>query len=123
MVTKAEDVEAFMDRLDHPFKAEVQKLREIIKGVSPDITEQIKWNAPTFGHDGDYIATFNLHSVKNVHLVFHHPRVASIGSEILEGDYPDGRRMAYFADMDDVKAKQSALEDVVKALVTGAARS
>jgi hypothetical protein len=31
--------------------------------------------------------------------------------------------MAYFADMDDVKAKQSALEDVVKTLVTGAARS
>jgi hypothetical protein len=53
MVKKTEDVEAFMDRLDHPFKAEVQKLREIIKGVSPDITEQIKWNAPTFSHDGD----------------------------------------------------------------------
>lgn len=120
---KTEDVEAFMDRLDHPFKAEVQALREIIKGVSPDITEQIKWNAPTFSHDGDYIATFNLHSVKNVHLVFHHPQVASIESEILEGDYPDGRRMAYFADMDDIKARQSALEEVVKALVTGAARS
>jgi hypothetical protein len=31
--------------------------------------------------------------------------------------------MAYFPNMDDVKAKQSALEHVVKALVTGAARS
>jgi hypothetical protein len=31
--------------------------------------------------------------------------------------------MAYFADMDDIKARQAALEDVVKALVTGAARS
>ena len=123
MVKKTEDVEAFMDRLGHQFKAEVQVLREIIKGVSPDITEQIKWNAPTFSHDGDYFATFNLHSVKNVHLVFHHQRVATIESEILEGDHPDGRRMAYFADMEDVEAKQSALEDVVKALVTGAARS
>ncbi len=120
-MTKTEDVDAFMDRLDHPFKAEVQQLRGIIKGVSPDITEQIKWNAPTFSHDGDYIATFNLHSVKNVHLVFHHPRVASIESEILEGDYPDGRRMVYFADMDDVKAKKATLEGVVKTLVTGAA--
>lgn len=120
-MTKAEDVDAFMDRLDHPFKAEVQELRGIIKGISPDITEQIKWNAPTFSHDGRYIATFNLHSVKNVHLVFHHPRVASIESEILEGDYPDGRRMVYFADMDDVKAKKATLEGVVKTLVTGAA--
>ena len=120
-MTKTEDVDAFMDRLDHPFKAEVQEVRGIIKGVSPDITEQIKWNAPTFSHDGDYIATFNLHSVKNVHLVFHHPRVASIESEILEGDYPDGRRMVYFADTDDVKAKKAALEGVVKTLVTGAA--
>jgi uncharacterized protein YdhG (YjbR/CyaY superfamily) len=115
---KTEDVDAFMDRLEHPLKAEVQELREIIKGVSPDITEQVKWNAPTFNHDDKYIATFNLHNVKRVHLVFHHPDVAAIQSDLLEGDYADGRRMAYFADKDDVRAKQEALENVVRALVS-----
>lgn len=32
-----------MDQLDHPFKAEVQTIRDIIKHVNKDITEEIKW--------------------------------------------------------------------------------
>jgi uncharacterized protein YdhG (YjbR/CyaY superfamily) len=43
-------VDEFLDKLDHPFKAEVQALREIIKGVNRHITEQIKWNAPSFSY-------------------------------------------------------------------------
>lgn len=118
---KTEDVDAFMEALDHPFRAEVQRLREIIKGLNPDVTEQITWNAPTFSHGGAYIATFNLHSADRVHIVFHHPRVASVRSELLQGTYADGRRMAHFADMHDVEAKQGALQGVVRTLVAGAA--
>jgi uncharacterized protein YdhG (YjbR/CyaY superfamily) len=54
---KTAEVDAFMAKLDHPFKAEVQAVREIIKGVNPHITEQIKWNAPSFSYK-DYLATF-----------------------------------------------------------------
>jgi hypothetical protein len=32
-------VDEFMDALDHPFKAEVQAVRGLIKGVNSDITE------------------------------------------------------------------------------------
>src|SRR5687768_4763261 len=116
MKKQTETVDAYMDKLDHPLKAEVQAIREIIKGVDENIIEQIKWNAPSFRYK-DYIATFNLRTNQHVHLIFHNPAIASIQSEILEGDYPD-RRMVYFADMDDVNAKKSALEQVVKALVT-----
>jgi hypothetical protein len=110
-------VDEYMDKLDHPFKAEVQAVREIIKGVHPGIIEQVKWNAPSFSFkDYGYIATFNLRTQQHVHLIFHNPAIASIKSEILEGNYPD-RRMVYFADMNDVKAKQAALEYVVGELV------
>jgi uncharacterized protein YdhG (YjbR/CyaY superfamily) len=112
---KTAEVDAFMAKLDHPFKAEVQAVREIIKGGNPHITEQIKWNAPSFSYK-DYLATFNLHSKKNVHLVFHNPEIASVKSELLEGDYKD-RRMAYFSSMEDVKAKRTVLESIVKELV------
>lgn len=111
-----ETVDEFMDKLDHPFKAEVQAVRDIIKGVNPNITEQIKWVAPSFSCK-DYIATFNLRATQHVHLIFHNPAIASIQSDILEGDYVD-RRMVYFADMHDVEAKQAALEYVVRELVT-----
>jgi hypothetical protein len=47
---KTEDVEAFMDRLDHPFKAEVQALREIIKAsarTSPTWTTSRQGRLPS----------------------------------------------------------------------------
>jgi uncharacterized protein YdhG (YjbR/CyaY superfamily) len=112
---KKETVDEFMAKLDHPLKAEVQAIREIIKGVNPNITEQIKWVAPSFSYK-DYIATFNLRATQHVHLIFHNPAIASVKSDILEGDYRD-RRMTYFSSMDDVKAKQAALEYVVNELI------
>jgi uncharacterized protein YdhG (YjbR/CyaY superfamily) len=112
---KKETVDEFMAKLDHPRKAEVQAVRDIIKSVDQNITEEIKWSAPSFSYK-DYIATFNLRATQHVHLIFHNPAIASINSEILEGDYPD-RRMTYFSDMADVKAKQPALEYIVKVLL------
>ena len=110
-----ETVDDCMAKLDHPFKAEVQAVREIILGVYPGIWEQVKWNAPSFSYK-DYIATFNLRTHENVHLIFHNPAIASIQNDLLEGDYVD-RRMAYFTDMNDVQAKKAALEYVVGELV------
>jgi hypothetical protein len=114
-VGNTKQVNEFMDQLEHPFKAEVQAVREIIMNVNSQITEQIKWNAPTFSYKG-YIATFNLHSKnakKHVHLVFHNGAILSNESGLLEGDYPD-RRMVYFSSMEDVQAKKAALEAAVR---------
>ncbi|TYB95128.1 DUF1801 domain-containing protein [Micromonospora sp. WP24] len=116
-VNKTDEVDAFMDKLDHPFKAEVELLRESIKAVSPKITEQIKWKAPSFSYQGEYLATFNLWSKERVHLVFHNPLVVDIDSDLLEGNYTDGRRMAYFADMKDAKSKKTELKRIIKQLV------
>lgn len=115
MAKKQPSVDDFMAALMHPFKAEVQALRDIIKGVDPRISEQIKWNAPSYRFT-DYICTFQLHATQHVHLVFHNPAIASIPSPILEGDYVD-RRMAYFTNMEDVDAKRAELEHVVKTLM------
>jgi hypothetical protein len=106
------EVDTYMDRLDHPLKAEVEAVRQIIKGVHAGITEQIKWNAPSFGYK-EHLATFNLHARQHVHLVFHNGAVLSDTSGLLQGNYPD-RRMAYFTDMADVLAQKPALEKVVK---------
>jgi hypothetical protein len=57
--------------------------------------------------------TFNLWAKEHVHLVFHNGAILSNDSGLLEGDYPD-RRMAYFASMDDVESKRTALENAIK---------
>lgn len=109
------EVDGFMRNLEHPLKAEVQAVREIIKAVNSGIMEQVKWNAPSFSYKG-YMVTFNLRPKQHVHLVWHNPAVVHVDSELLEGDYPD-RRMTYLVDMKDVKAKKAELQRVVQVLV------
>jgi hypothetical protein len=62
------------------------------------------------------LVTFNLRDEQKIHLVFHHPQIANVKRKLLEGDYED-RRMAYFVDENDVKAKKSALETALKDLI------
>ena len=115
-VSRTDKVDEFLENLSHPLKAEIEALRSIIKGVNKDINEEIKWKAPSFNFKGEYLVTFNLRDEKRVHLVFHNPMIAKVKSELLEGDYVD-RRMAYFADMKDVKAKKALLEKALKELI------
>jgi len=105
-----------MEKLDHPFKAEVEMVREIIKNVNKDITEQIKWNAPSFSYQGESLVTFNLWEKKRIHLVFHNPLISKVKSKLLEGDY-DHRRMAYFEDKNDIETNKATLEKAVKDLI------
>jgi uncharacterized protein YdhG (YjbR/CyaY superfamily) len=110
------EVNAFMEQLDHPFKAEVELVREIIKNVNKEITEEIKWKAPSFRYEGEYLVTFNLWEKDRIHLVFHNPMISQVKSELLEGDY-DHRRMAYFADRRDIQAKRKILEKALRDLI------
>jgi uncharacterized protein YdhG (YjbR/CyaY superfamily) len=115
-MNSTQKVDEFMEKLDHPFKAEVQAIREVIKNVNKDIMEEIKWNAPSFAYKGEYLVTFNLWEKKRIHLVFHNPYISKVKSKFLEGNY-DHRRMTYFSNMNDIKAKQPALEKVLKDLI------
>jgi uncharacterized protein YdeI (YjbR/CyaY-like superfamily) len=105
-------VTAFMKTLDHPLKKEVEAVREIIMNVDNRITEQVKWAAPSFSFNG-YMVTFNLWNKEQVHLVFHNGIILDDKTGFLQGNYPD-RRMAYFNDMKEVKAKQAILEKLIK---------
>jgi uncharacterized protein YdhG (YjbR/CyaY superfamily) len=105
-----------MDKRDHPFKAEVQMIREIIKKVNKDITEEIKWKAPSFSYKGESLVTFNIWEKQRIHLVFHNPMISKVKNKLLEGDY-DHRRIADFSDENDIQAKKTTLEKVLKDLI------
>lgn len=115
-VNRTDKVDEFLENLSHPLKAEVEAVRSIIKGVNKDINEEIKWKAPSFNFRGEYLVTFNLRDEKRIHLVFHNPQISKVKNKLLEGDYKD-RRMAYFADMQDIMAKKSMLEKALKDLI------
>lgn len=115
-VSRTDKVDEFLQGLSHPLKAEVEAVRSIIKGVSKEINEEVKWKAPSFNYKGGYLVTFNLRETKRIHLVFHNPMIPKIKSKLLEGDYAD-RRMTYFSDMKDIKAKKAELQQVLKQLI------
>jgi len=128
LITKASEpdkVDAYMKKLKHPLKPIVAALREVILSIDDEIGEEIKWNAPTFFYGGPmkafnpkeyrrYIVVFNLYRKDCIRLVF--PSGAKIGDQsgLLEGDYADGRRLALFGSMDEVKKKQPAMQATIR---------
>ncbi|SKB72043.1 DUF1801 domain-containing protein [Dyadobacter psychrophilus] len=111
----AEQVASYMEQLQHPLKAEIEVVRNIIKNTNPAIKERIKWNAPSYYTSADLL-TFNHRLQTKVHLIFHHIAIVQIASDLLEGDYKD-RRMMYFTDMADVEAKKEVLEGILSEYV------
>jgi hypothetical protein len=110
-------VDAYMRDVDHPFKAEMQAVREIILGVSPKISERIKWNAPSFYYKED-LGAFNPRATEYAHLILVFPDGQGMQdtSGLLEGNHKD-RREAKFYSLDDVKSKKRALEKIIKGWV------
>jgi hypothetical protein len=112
-MSEAEKVTDYMLKLEHPQKAEIESLREVIKNANSKITERVKWNAPSYYYKAD-MAAFNPRAKGFVQIIFVFPKEGMIKdtSGLLEGDWKD-RRMAKFYDLEDIKSKKSALEKVV----------
>jgi hypothetical protein len=118
-------VDAFMRELDHPLKGALELLRRIIMGVSPEIREGIKWNAPSF-RVRDYFATINLRareggSTRPVVWLILHTGAKGGATEVEVADpvgllerLGPGRCVVKFADKRDVEAKRGALESVLR---------
>ena len=111
-------VDDYMSNLNYPLKAEVDALRTIIKNTDSRLTERIKWNAPSYFIQEDLL-TFNLHLIKQIRLVLHHPAIVKIQSGLLEGNYAD-RRLMYFSSMEEITAKKAELERILKEYINQA---
>ena len=73
---KTEEVNAFLQQLEHPLKAEIEAVRAIIK-ANRKICERVKWNAPSFFYVDD-LATIHVKAKQHVHLIFHHPAIVNM---------------------------------------------
>lgn len=123
-LTDAEEVTAHIKKLDTAVGKIVQTLRSIILNTDKEIGERIKWNNPSFYYTGkmklfdpkEYkreIAVFNLFK-NRIMMVFPGGAKVNDKSGLLEGDYKDGRRITIFKDLDDVRAKEKALQTIIK---------
>ena len=113
-------VDDFMVTLEHPQKAAVAALRDIIRAADPSIAEGVKWNAPSF-RTHEYFATTHLRAKIGIGLILH------LGAKVREDaavriEDPEGllawlgpdRAVVHFVDVDEVQARAHALQDVVR---------
>ena len=117
-----EKVTEFLDELNHPLRAEIERLRKLILGTGVGFSENIKWNGPNYSiGDGDRI-TMKIQPPKLVQLIFHRgakvkeqprERLISDQSGLLAWREND-RAIATFKTMKDVENQESDLIRVVK---------
>ena len=117
-----------MNKLKHPLKDEAEALRQIILAADKTVGEEIFWNAPTFYYTGRmkpfkpkeykrYIVGFNFFKKDCIRLIFLRGALAKSKSDLLQGDYEDGRRLALIHNMEEVKANEKELQTIVRKLV------
>lgn len=118
-------VDAFIAALDHPFKPEVEAIRQAILSVDPAIAEGIKWNAPSF-RTTEYFATVNLREKKGIGVILH------LGAKVRDLP-PDGvvvddpaqllkwlgkdRAMVVFQHLQDFEAKWTVFAAVIRSWI------
>lgn len=119
-----EQVSEHIEKLEPGYRKIIEAIRKIILNTDNNIGERIKWNNPSFYYTGEMkpfdpkeykreIVVFNLHNDR-IMLVFPSGAKVKDDSGLLEGDYKDGRRIAILKDMDDVKAKEKSLQEVIR---------
>lgn len=113
--TDEDKVTEYMAKLQHPFKAEIEAVRSIIKNANSKLSERIKWSAPSYYYKEDQ-ATFNHRNEKCVQIVFHNIAVVDIKSDLLTGSYKD-RRLLHLYSMEEVRANKKELEYIMNELV------
>jgi hypothetical protein len=127
-MTKASDsdgVDAYLKNLKHPLADLVKALRKTILAVDAKIGEEIKWNAPAFFYAGElkdsdpkeyrrYLVILNLFKKDALRLVFWRGDRVKDESGFLEGEYPDGRRLAILSSTADLTAKKKLLVASIK---------
>lgn len=102
--SKTDDVNGYLDKLEHPLKGVLLELRHHILTRFPEISEHIKWNSLSFYFNGEMhdfnpkeykrdLLVVNLNKKEYVLLVFPTGNNISHKSQLLEGDYADGRKM------------------------------
>ena len=111
-MTKNPEVDAYLEKKAHPLTAEINRVREIILSTDDRIEETIKWSSPTFMYKGN-MASYFMNAKKHVSLMFHKGATIKDSTGLLEGDGKEGR-VAKWSSMDEIEARKSDLEAVVK---------
>lgn len=116
------NVETFLAELDSELKSEILAIRQIILAANPNITEEIKWNVPSFC-TSQHFATFHLRAKDSIGIIFHLGAkvrdTAVTGIKISDPEsllewLGSDRAMVKFFDLRDIETKKLAFVNVIQ---------
>ncbi|MFA7273936.1 MAG: DUF1801 domain-containing protein [Crocinitomicaceae bacterium] len=101
----------------------INEIRKVIASTSDKISEEVKWNSPSFFYNGE-MQPFNAKEYKRdlvvlncreerILLVFPTGNRIPDEDQFLEGNYPDGRRMVTIRSIQELEIKKSSLQKVI----------
>ena len=106
----------------------INKIRQIVLEIDPLISEQVKWNSPSFFYTGELKSTNAKEYPRDIvvlnlnrgYVLMIFPSGAKIQNheDFLEGDYKDGRRMLPIKDYHSLIEKQEKLVSAIKQWIT-----
>ena len=110
------EVDDFLAKLEHPHKAGIAQLRKLILALNKKVSEEIKWNAPSFKLE-DHFATFRVHPPKDIQLVLHTGAKVKAKAKTFTIDDPEGllkwpakdRCVLTLASTEELKANKAAV--------------
>jgi hypothetical protein len=123
-LSNSELVSLHIAQLPKEIQLAVEYLRQVILSIDQEISEQIKWNSPSFYYSGE-MKKFDPKEYKQVILVMNlrNNKIMcvlptgmniKVHTEILEGNYTDGRRIINFTGLYDIKLKEIKFRETIK---------
>lgn len=116
------EVTDFLDEQKHPFRKEIELLRNCILSANPDLTENIKWNGPNYCFDNEDRITMRIQPpTKQAQLIFHRGakkqtqpkhKLISNKSKMLVWKEND-RAIVTFKSLEDIDNGKAELTDIV----------
>lgn len=116
------EVTALLDELKHPFRKEIEELRNCILLADKNLTENIKWNGPNYCFDNEDRITMRVQPpTKQVQLIFHRgakkqeqpkDKLISNKSKMLVWKEND-RAIVTFKSLEDIDNGKAELTDIV----------
>lgn len=115
------EVTQFLNAINHPFRAEIEELRNIILSVDNGITENIKWNGPNYCVNNADRITMSIQPPKQVRIVLHcGAKVKTTPKEkIIKNDFGildwkgNDRAIATFKSREDVTQTKNNLKAII----------
>lgn len=115
-------VTEFLEGLNHPLRAEIELLRNIIMKSEDGLSENIKWNGPNYSFEDQDRITMKIQPPKQIKLIFHRgakkvdqPKTKLIDTNTKQLIWKENdRAIMTFKNLSEIEKSKSELTEIIK---------